>query len=175
MNETQDFGIALNEPHQAHGALVNQVWPIAKEQTALGNRLWLSLQPLEDARTLRQNRFYWAAVLKQISEQAQVNGMGADSEGWHLYYRRMFLGYVFKKTKVPGLKRVSVTRELRSTTSLSVKAFAEYIDQIQAHAATTFGVTFTERLPADLRPEPRTAAKPATVIDAETGEILEAA
>jgi hypothetical protein len=174
MTELEDFGVALVEPHQAHGALQAQVWPMVKTQTGLGNRLWLTVQPLEDARSIRQNKFYWV-VLKQISQQAQHEGVGADSDGWHLYYKRMFLGYEFKKTRLPGKKRPSVTRELRSTTKLSVKAFAEYIEQVQAHAATTFGVEFTELLPAELKPERKAKTKTATVIDNETGEIQEMA
>lgn len=162
----QTFGLVLHEPRQAHAALAQQAWPAMKTLLESGKKLWLSVEPLEDARTLQQNKFMWGVVLKQISEQAQVGGLGADAEGWHRYYKVMFLGYRFRKVRVPGKKRPSVTRELRSTKDLSVKAFAEYIDQVQAHAATTFGVEFTERLPQELRPEMKKAkAKP--------GEILE--
>lgn len=181
-DEIRDFGMALYEPKQGHGQVVEAWSHEIRPKLELGQALWVSVQPLEEARTLRQNKFYWAAVLRLISEQAQIDGIGATPDGWHVFYKKELLGYHFVKVKEPGRKRKTVRRELRSTTGLSVKQFADYIDQVQAHAATTFGVEFTDRLPADLRPEPRKPkakptkpAKPATVIDMDTGEILEGA
>lgn len=176
MTDERTFGLALYNPQQAHAALAGQVWPHMKGELQASRRLWLSVQPLEDARSLQQNKFYWGVVLRQISEQAQVEGIGANADGWHLYFKKMFLGYQFTKVKEPGKKRKTVKRELRSTTDLSVRQFAEYIERIQAHAATVFGVTFTELLPQELKPEPRKAKpKAGTVIDMDTGEILEEA
>ena len=165
------FRAELRTPEQARAILARQALPWVGEQLKQGRALYLTVQELEDARTLRQQAFYWAAVLKPISEQAQIEGVGATDEGWHLYYKRMFLGYVITKTKLPGKKRMSITRELASTTKQSIKRMAKYIDQVQAHAATTFGVEFSDRLPQDLRPARRRARAP---VDMETGEVITA-
>ena len=59
---------------------------------------------------------------------------------------RKFLGYKFKKVQIPGNKRVSVIKELRSTRGLSVKKMSDYLDKVQAHAAQGKpGVEFTVR------------------------------
>lgn len=102
----------------------------------------VTVEPEEDARSLQRNREYWGYVLRPISEQAQINGIGATAEGWHEYYRKMFLGYDFIKIREPGKKRMTVRRVLKSTTDLSERAMRKYLEQVRAHAATTFGVTF---------------------------------
>ena len=56
--------------------------------------------------------------------------------------REMFLGFRIEKTKLPGKKRPSITRTLRSTKELKVKAMSDYLDKVMAHAATTFCVAF---------------------------------
>jgi hypothetical protein len=164
------YSVALYTPEQGHQQIVN-LWPELKAELQAGKQLWVEVQPLEEARDLQRNREYWGFVLRPISEQAQVDGVGADAEGWHLYYRRMFLGYEFKKTKLPGRKRPSVTRELKSTTTLSNRAMREYMEQVRAHAATTFGVTFP--VPPWVEEENRRNARREAVVDRETGEILQ--
>lgn len=172
----RDFGLVLQDPQQGHQQIV-QAWQHAiKPRLEAGERLWLGVQPLEDARDLQRNREYWGYVLRPISEQAQVDGIGSTAEGWHDYYRLMFLGYEFTKVRLPGKKRPSVRRALKSTTTLSNRAMREYMEQIRAHAATTFGVTFP--LPPWVEEEMRQAAmhgprtKPKRErIDSETGEI----
>ena len=136
----------LINPVQAHGVLSTLFAEDIKAQTLAGRRLLLTLQEAEDDRTIRQNKFMWGFVLRIISEQAQVEGIGATSEGWNHYYKRMFLGYRIAKTKLPGKKRPSITRTLKSTKDLKVKAMSDYLDKVMAHAATTFCVAF----PADV-------------------------
>jgi hypothetical protein len=134
-------------PDQAGVNFAHQVRPWCHEQWKAGKRLRVLITEAEDERSLQQNAFMWAFVLKTISEQAQLEGIGATAEGWHLYYKRMFLGYTIRKVKVPGKKRPSILRELKSTTKLSVAKMSKYLDQVMAHAVTTFGVMF----PADKR------------------------
>lgn len=133
----------FTDPDQAKAALLNSIGPYCREQWARGiARLAVTIEPEEDARSLQQNKFLWGFVYKHISEQAQLEGIGATADGWNLYYKRMFLGYRFTKTVLPGKKRPSVTKELRSTKSLKVKPMSDYLDKVMAHAATVFGVTF---------------------------------
>ena len=135
-----------NDRDQAGTNFSRVVRPWCLDQWAAGRRLAVTIQEAEDDRTLKQNKFLWGFVYKHISEQAQVEGIGAPAEGWNRYYKQMFLGYRIEKTKLPGKKRPSITRTLRSTKDLKVKPMTDYLDKVMAHAATTFGVAF----PADV-------------------------
>lgn len=173
MSDTRTFSVALYSPEQGHQQVVN-LWPELKTELAQGRALWMEVTPLEEARDLQRNREYWGFVLRPISEQAQIDGIGSTAEGWHDYYRLMFLGYEFTKVTLPGKKRPSVRRALKSTTTLSNRAMREYMEQIRAHAATTFGVTFP--VPPWVEEENRRNARSprkGAVIDAATGEIME--
>ena len=140
--------LELHEPQQGH-ALVVRGWEWSKQKLADGKPVAVEFKLLEETRAVQLNKEYWGYILRPISEQAQIGGIGAQADGWHLFYRKMFLGYVFTKTKVPGSKRPVVKKELRSTTTLSNREMRTYMEQIRAHAATTFGVEF----PADERAE----------------------
>jgi hypothetical protein len=129
-------------PDQAGVNFAHQVRPWCHEQWKAGKRIAVHLCDEEEARSLQRNKEYWGFVLRPISEQAQIEGIGATAEGWHDYYRKMFLGYEFTKVKEPGKKRPSVKRALKSTTKLSERAMRKYCEEVRAHAATTFGVTF---------------------------------
>lgn len=176
MSDARTFSVALYEPEQGHRQIV-ALWPELKQELAAGRPLWVEVQPLEEARDLQRNREYWGYVLRPISEQAQVEGMGATVDGWHDYYRLMFLGYEFTKVRMPGKKRPSVRRALKSTTTLSNKAMREYMEKIRAHAATTFAVEFPVApwIAEEMRRNAVAAGHTKkTTIDMDTGEILEA-
>lgn len=161
--------LELHEPHSAH-ALVVRGWEWAKQRIADGKPVVAEFSLLEEKRDVQRNREYWGYVLRPISEQAQVDGIGSDAEGWHWFYKKMFLGYRFVKIRQPGKKRPIVRRELRSTTDLSDREMREYMEQVRAHAATTFSVQFPAMPRDTAAPARRTAAQMA---DTETGEILE--
>jgi hypothetical protein len=131
-----------SDPDQAGASFAHVVRPFCREQWAAGKKLSVRISEAEDERSLQQNAFLWGFVYKHITEQALVEGIGATAEGWHLYYKRMFLGYQVRKVTLPGKKRPSITRELRSTRDLKVKPMSKYLEQVMAHAATTFGVQF---------------------------------
>lgn len=140
---TQSLYLEWNTPTQAGNSMRGSFIPWVKDKLDQGLCLAVQVSELEDARTLQQNRFYWGVVLKEISEQAKINGTGATADGWHYYFKRRVLGYKFSKVRVPGQKRPSVTRELRSTRGLSVKKMGAYLDEVQAIAATELGVAFS--------------------------------
>lgn len=131
-----------SDAEQAGRHFAQTVRPFCHEQWKQGKRLAVHICEQEDERSVKQNAFMWAFVLKSIKVQAVIDGIGADENGWHLYFKRRLLGYRIVKTKVPGKKRPSITRELRSTTDLSVKRMSKYLDEVMAAAATEFGVTF---------------------------------
>lgn len=134
--------IVMHDPKQGHQVLSESFWPWAKDMLQAGRKVIVRGQELQDDRTVQQNKFLWGFVYKHISEQAQLEGIGATAEGWHRYYKVMFLGYRITKTKLPGKTRPSITRTLRSTKDLKVKPMSDYLDKVMAHAATTFEVTF---------------------------------
>lgn len=143
MNDTALY-LELISPQQANRAVRERFFPYCKAKLDEGLCLAVTVTELEDARSLEQNKLYWH-FLGEISDQAKLNGIGATKEGWHLYFRRKFLGYKFTTTRLPGNKRPSVIRELRSTRGLSVKKMAEYTTQVTAEAASEFGVMFSVR------------------------------
>ncbi len=166
----ESLQLVLQTPEQGHAVLAAQGWPWAKAQLQQGKPVVMEMKLLEDVRSLQRNREYWGYVLRPISEQAQVNGMGADQEGWHLYYKKKFLGYEFKMQRLPGAKRATPVRKLKSTRKLSEKAMRKYCEQVRADAARVFGVTFPA-MPMDLEP-PRKAPRKDAPIDMETGEVM---
>lgn len=165
--------LTFHDAEQAKSLIASRLGPYCRAQWASGvQAISLTAEPFEETTEARWFREYWGYVLKPISEQAQVNGMGTDADGWHLFYKRMFLGYVIEKAKLPGSKRWSISRKLKSTRKLTGKVRREYIEKVRAHAATTFGVEFP--LPPwamDLGAPVKPAAKER--IDMTTGEILE--
>jgi hypothetical protein len=162
--------LTLTDPEQAKRLIGERLGPYCRAQWDRGvAAISVSAEPQEDTTEARWFREYWGYVLRPISEQAQVNGIGTDADGWHLYYKRMFLGYVITKAKLPGATRWSISRHLKSTRKLSNKVRREYIEKVRAHAATTFDVEFP--IPPwamDIAP-PRKRER----VNAETGEITE--
>ena len=138
MNHT----IVMHNPQQGHQVMKDSLWPWAKAMLQAGHKIVIRGEEMDDDRSLQQNKFLWGFVYKHITEQAQLDGIGATAEGWNQYYKRMFLGYRVTKTKLPGKKRPSITRTLKSTKDLKVKPMSIYLDKVMAHAATTSGVTF---------------------------------
>lgn len=81
-------------------------------------------------RNTQQNRLYWA-VLRQISEEAWVDGRQFSSEAWHAFFAGRFIGW----QDAPGGTKTPI-----STTSLDVHAFADYVTNVQQYAASELGL-----------------------------------
>ena len=145
--------LELITPAQARATLQARLFPWLKDRLEQGLCVSLRAMELEDARSLKQNAFMWGFVLKHLSEQAKLNGIGADPEGWHYWAKKRILGYKHTKVKVPGSRRAVTRRELRSTADLSVKAMGKYLDELQAIAVTEFGVMYPAENWESWRPE----------------------
>lgn len=137
-----EFTRIVTTREQAHQAITDS-YAVAQALLSDGKRVRLAVATQEDDRSLRQNRYYWAACLGEISEQASINGQRWSSDAWHELFKRQFIGYEIEKVKVAGRKRTTVIRRLRSTTKLSVRAMSTYLEQVQAFAATELGVQFS--------------------------------
>jgi ribosomal protein L7/L12 len=72
----------------------------------------------KESRSVKQNRLYWEWV-------SVIGGeLGYTKDETHAILRDKFLGYTETTTKL------SVIKELRSTTKLKVKEFKDYLEQI---------------------------------------------
>jgi hypothetical protein len=91
----------------------------------------------EKQRNAQQNRFYWGAVLKAISEQAWVEGRQFDKDAWHEYFARKF-GVLDEVTLPDG----EIITRRKSTTQMSVGEFSQYLNDVQAYATSELGVEF---------------------------------
>lgn len=98
-------------------------------------------------RKLDQNALMWAGPLKDISEQAWLDGRQFSAEVWAEYFKRQLLPETFdpelcmesyrKWDMDPAGDRVLVG----STTQLTVRGMAQYLEAIHAFGAN-LGVDF---------------------------------
>ena len=87
-------------------------------------------------RTLEQNSRYWGrGVLSQIAEKATVVGRRYSAEVWHEQFKRQFIGI----EELPNGQIVG-----KSSAKLSIKEFSEFVDKVEAFAATELGVLFEQ-------------------------------
>jgi hypothetical protein len=95
----------------------------------------------------KQNRYYWGGVIKQIAEQAWINGQQFPIDTWHEYFAEKFLPYeevarkIFRYDIEKNCYIVTPLIKRKSTSGLSVKEFAEYTEQVTA-AGAELGVKF---------------------------------
>lgn len=141
MSEVLDVVVRTREG--AH-RVVKLAYEKAQALIADGKQVRILTEEAEDTRSLQQNAFYWAVVLREISEQARIEGVQWSADAWHQYAKRTYLGYEIKRTVIAGRKRKAVSRQLRSTTKQSVKRMSKYLDELMAFAVTDLGVRFSE-------------------------------
>jgi hypothetical protein len=108
------------------------------------------VRELVKVRSLDANAAYWAGPLRDIAEQAWVQGKQYSAEVWHEQFKREYLpdepsedlckSHYRKWDYLPTGDRVLVA----STTQLTVKGFALYIQSVEAFGAS-LGVQFSVR------------------------------
>ena len=124
--------IELHNRQQARAALKGQLFPFLA-QVLQGGKRWVLTVSLRK-RTKAQNRRYWGnGVLKQIADQATVNGRLYSAETWHEQFKRQFIGVI----ELPSGEVIG-----KSSADLTTAEFCEFCDQVEAYAATELGVTF---------------------------------
>lgn len=122
---------------------------------ALRNAPLDPLRPLEfvlreevKARKPDQNSLMWAGPLRDIAEQGYVDGKTYSAKVWHEYFKEQYLPEEFdpslckegyrKWDYKPDGGRVLVG----SSTDLTVRGFALYLQQVEAYGARELGVQF---------------------------------
>ncbi|MBK9497527.1 MAG: recombination protein NinB [Xanthomonadales bacterium] len=118
------------------------------------NPLEVVIREEKKARKPDQNSLYWAGPLRDISEQAWVCGSQYSAETWHEHFKREYLpddlsaGFDGRDVK-DGYRKWTTTPSgsvvlIGSTTQLTVRGMAEYLDQVYAYGAS-MGVQFGAR------------------------------
>lgn len=105
----------------------------------------LVLREHRKARSVEQNRRYWA-LLTEIAA-TQVQGQRFITESWHEYFKGRFIGK--EEVKLPNGE---IFNRPISTTTLDVMQFGEYMTQIEAWAAQ-HGILLGEGLAQRREPE----------------------
>lgn len=141
-----NLDVIAHSPQAAHDA-ITEAWRIAKPLTIAGRAVHIVAKEAEDDRTLQQLRFYWGVVLKEMSEQASIDGVKYTPEMWHGLAKRLHLGYEIVREKVAGRKKPTVYRRLKSVGKLGSRAMSVYLEKVLAWAVTDFGVVFSEQMP----------------------------
>jgi len=110
----------------------------------------VTVEPYRPVRKKSQNDLMWSGPLKDISEQAWLDGRQFSAEVWHDFMKRNLLPDEFdselckdgyqKYDFDPGGERILIG----STTQLTVKGFAQYLEALMAFGAN-LGVEFHTR------------------------------
>lgn len=122
------FVIRSQEQADRLAAFVGANWKACADQ---GKPLSVVASEYKSKRNLEQNAAYWR-LLSAIADTAWIDGKQFSKEAWHIHFASKFIGY----TEGPGGELVPM-----STTGLSVHEFSEYMEKIQACAATELGLT----------------------------------
>lgn len=99
------------------------------------------------ARKPDQNSLMWSGPLKDIAEQAWIEGRQFSTKVWHEHFKESYLPEEFdaELTKEGYVKwafdHKGNCRLVGSTTELTVKGFAQYLEQVYAEGAN-MGVEF---------------------------------
>lgn len=169
--------VTLHSPEQARQVLVQHTLPWVGEQLKQGRELVAEFRLLDDDITDRQRSFFHAVVLAEFSLYAKTaDNAKYPPEVWKVYLKEKFLGFKTITSIDPMTRKVRRLRHRISTESLGVRRYAQFIDECIAFAGTDCGLTISEPLPPELRGTRRRAkAMEQGKVDAETGEITEAA
>lgn len=101
-----------------------------ESMAAQGKYLAVIVMEHKSRRSTDQNKRYWA-ILNEIAEMAWIDGKQFSPEAWHEFFRRKFIGC----EELPGGQTCGI-----STTTLNVHEFTEYMNKIEAYAASELGI-----------------------------------
>lgn len=135
--------VTVSTPTEAHRVVSDLYQKVLKPMTMLGREMQITVCQAEDDRSVRQNRYWWGVVLKEIAEQATISGQRYTPDAWHELAKRTFLGFEVQRVSVAGRRKKTVIRRLRSSAKLSIKQFNVLIEKMQAMATTELGVRFS--------------------------------
>ena len=85
-------------------------------------------------RSSEANRHYWA-MLQQIAQDGWIDGRRFTAETWHEFYKRRFIGII------DGPCGTSIAE---SSSKLTRKEFADYVQKVEVHAASELRISFVD-------------------------------
>lgn len=139
---------------EAAHAACNRAYQHAQAMLANNESVRISCGPAVEPVGIQQRRFLHGVVLKQISEQAKVDGVRFSIDIWKEHYRKRFVGAGgFRWEAVRGIvigedgqahaaKHATPRRVRMSTEELGTKAYAKFIEQVIDHATVELAVVF---------------------------------
>lgn len=131
-------------PGQARATMAAQVLPACDSKFKRGvRRVKVTVEDVEDERSLQQLRFLWGVVYRETSEQARIEGVQYTPDAFHELGKRLFLPRVKKTVRVAGKRRPVATMTIGSTKGLSVRRMSKYIEEFMAWATTDLNVQFS--------------------------------
>lgn len=137
--------VTFVSPEQAKATIASQIAPFCRAQWQNGvERLRVTVEPEEDAKTVQQGKFLWGIVYMAISEQARIGGERYTVDAWHELFKRQCLPRVSKRVYVAGKKRPVITTTIGTTKGLSVKKMSAFIEKVIAFGAQELNVQFPE-------------------------------
>lgn len=107
-----------------------------------GRRIRVVVGIDHEDKTVKQRGFYHAAVLPQISEQAEVAGLRFTAQIWKTFFHKLYIGDRWESVRLPGQKRATPRRVRISSEDLSIRQYSELLDKVIAYAVTELGVNF---------------------------------
>lgn len=132
----KEFSLTSIEVWKAFKAIVRDN---AKAFKDAGRPLRIILTSSEKRRTLEQNAYYFGFIIEQIADQVWIEGRQYDKAVWHEYLAGMFADPV----EIPLPDGTILTRR-KSTSEMTVAEFTEYIQKVEAYAASELFVRFVD-------------------------------
>lgn len=120
-------------------AFVSIVRANAKAFNDSGHPLRIILTSSDKKRSTEANGYYWKFLLEQIADQAWVEGRQYSKEVWHIYMAERFA----EKIEI-SLPDGTIHIRRKSTTEMKVGEFSDYLQKVEAYAATELGVRFVD-------------------------------
>jgi hypothetical protein len=159
---TDRLPLTMWEPAQAHRVIADHAWPWIKSMLMAGHRIVGEFR--QETRSDAQNRLLHGWI-GQIARQLEWAGKKRDTDTWKRLLVAAWLRARGEHVEIlPALDGHGVDVVFRHTSKLTRAECSELCEFVMAWAAQN-GVEWVE-------PGSRRAV---TVVDAETGEILEAA
>jgi hypothetical protein len=128
------INLTLSDPVQAHKALTQTIWPLAKANLMAGRRMTIEVKP--ETRSLAQNARLWA-MLGDVSRQVDWHGRKLSPTAW----KHIFSAALTKQDVVPGIDGGFVVLG-KETSKMTRAEMSELQELMQAFGAQQ-GVKFS--------------------------------
>lgn len=125
---TYVMNILVNEVFSSRQQFMGKLLRYARELIFNGQLYQIIIKPWTPKRSLAQNRLYWAWMKDIASHVNESQGTVFRDEDMHDYFKELFLDYEIKEIFGKKIMRY------KSTTSLGVKNFSEYLEAIELWA-----------------------------------------